>query len=147
MRLLSSIFLALALLVSTQASAFDAQSAICPTEYNELENKFWTKLIEDATRGSEDTLDSIIVKCVIINPPITIEEFKNLSMIGGVFLNYPDVIIPWTTYGDMGIFIVRGRITEDRRIEFVKMMYYGNGNLVISTVLISVNIGRLGDAP
>jgi hypothetical protein len=146
MRLLSSIFLTLALLVSTQVYAFDVQKANCPAAYNELENKFWTKLIEDATKGTEDKLDSIIVRCAVVNPPITVEEFKSLSMAGSIFLQYPDVVIPWTLYGDGGIFIVRGRITESRQIEFVKMMYYANGNLVISTALISVNIGRLGDA-
>ena len=145
MRLLSSIFLTLALLVSTQASAFDVQKAVCPAEYDELENKFWTKLIEDATKGTQDKLDSIIIRCAVVNPPITAEEFKSLSMAGNVFLQYPDVIIPWTVYDGMGVFIVRGRITEDRKIEFVKMMYYGNGNLVISTVLISVNLRRSGD--
>ena len=146
MKLLSSFFLTLALLVSTQAYAFDVQQATCPTMYTELENKFWTKLIGDATKGTEDTLDRIMIRCVIVSPPITIEEFKSLSMAGSAFLQYPDVIIPWTIYGDGGIFIVRGRVTEDKRIEMLKMMYYTNGNLVISSALVSVNEGRLKDA-
>lgn len=146
MKLLSSLFLTVALLISTQVSAIEIKPATCPNGYAELETKFWNKLIGEATEGTEDVLDSIEVNCAIFIPAVPVKEFQNFAMLSYVFTQYPDVIVPWAMDNPHTTFIIRGRITEDRRVEFVKMMYYDNGNLVISTVLISVNKKRLDNA-
>ena len=129
------------LLLSTAVFAgSEAYEATCPQEFVNTENTFWALVVDDGSKRT--VVEKIDIKCAVLKPALTIDDFKKISMIMEAFILYPDVVIPWTSYENEGTFIVRGRVNNStKKIEFIKVMYMAtNGNMTVSTIVVGVNL-------
>lgn len=140
--MIKQLLIASVLAFGIQTANAEIFNATCPDEVIQSETALWALMVAD----SPSQVGGLEIKCAVVNPPVSKEEFVKLPDLQPIYDSYPEVIVPAGCQGGPDCWVVRpssdalitvrGTLVDDHTVMLVKFEYLPNGNVLYSRIQI-----------